>query len=92
VKQELTEIRSELDLHLKDSKGDDVQPIGYRLSVFNELRSDILRKLNVKISRQIEITYSQINSLGGTRSRKEHERVLSSIDDLMRNLNDRYLP
>ncbi|MGA2309439.1 MAG: hypothetical protein ABSG57_07825 [Candidatus Bathyarchaeia archaeon] len=88
VKQELTEIRSELDLQLKNTKGDVVQGRGHRLSVFNELRGDVLRKLNVKISRQIEITYSQINNLGANRLRKECEEVLGSIDDTIRILDD----
>lgn len=88
VKQELREIRSELDLQLNNTKGDVVQGKGYRLSVFNELRGDVLRKLNVKISRQIEITYAQINNLGGNRLRNECEKVLGSIDDTMRILDD----
>jgi len=88
VKQELTEIRDELDTQMKNTKGDVIQGKGYRLSVFNELRSDVLRKLNVKISRQIDITYSEINNLGGNRLRKECKKVLGSIDDTIRLLDD----
>jgi hypothetical protein len=88
IRQELMEIRSELDLHLKSSEGDEIDPKGSRTSVFDQLRGDILRKLNVKISRQIEIVYAEINSLGGNRLRKKHEEVLRSIDNLRKNLND----
>lgn len=88
IEEELTIIRSEIDSQLKTTEGELIQGRSHRSSVFNALRNDLICKLDVETSRQIEITYAQISCLGASSLRGQCEAALNSIDNTLKALKD----
>jgi hypothetical protein len=88
IEEELTIIRSEIDSQLKTTEGELIQGRSHRSSVFNALRNDLICKLDVETSRQIEITYAQISCLGANSLRGQCEAALNSIDNTLKALKD----
>jgi len=87
IKEELAIIRTEIDSQLKRIEGELIQGRSYRSSVFNALRNDLICKLGVETSRQIEITYAQINCLGANSLRGQCEAALNSINNTLKALS-----
>jgi hypothetical protein len=88
IEEELTLIRSEIDSQLETTEGELIQGRSHRSSAFNALANDIIRKLDVKTSRQIEIAYAQINRLGVNSLRRQWEEALNCIDNTLKALKD----